>query len=421
MSFREFAATVAQEESLPKESQRWRYYLQAPLVWNDSEQSVYNQMAVRAKASEDSSVPTTGVHESTMPGVALAPLDDAVRSDLKTRVAWKWLDAARSLAGCPQFDSATLWAGHGGGCTPLHVDHVSNFFTQLAGRKRMLLFPPSQRYHLYPYPVHHPAGNDFSMVDVEDLDLERFPAVANARGYEVSLEAGDVLFLPARWWHYVRQCDPGHENLSLNFWVNKVEGSPTTTSVRLQHALERAAERPPPAAEIAMAARAAAEENTKRAALGTSQRQKRDLEDDALLQVWADESQSEALVWTHLAVMIEGSMTDHLGAAEAGAFLNDLAAGVDATDGKKWPAGSLHREAASSLRGQLISILGGAERANALLRLMTRHCRLFPGLAPTVSGPIVNSEAGEHTSREEVKRMRAIANGALAKSSSPFL
>lgn len=57
------------------------------------------------------------------------------------------------------------------------------------------------------------------MVDVEQPDLVRFPALARARGLEVTLEAGDTLWLPAYWWHHVRQLDEGLPNLSLNMWV----------------------------------------------------------------------------------------------------------------------------------------------------------------------------------------------------------
>ena len=69
---------------------------------------------------------------------------------------------------------------------------------------------------------------------------------------------------------------------------------------------------------------------------------------------------------------------------------------------------------------QVITILG-ADRSNALLRLMTRDGRLHPGLAPVVSGPVVNSEAGHHTPPDELKRMHAIAAGASIPGGSPFL
>ena len=64
------------------------------------------------------------------------------------------------------------------------------------------------------------------MVDFETPDLERFPALARARGLETTLEPGDVLWLPSFYWHYVRQLDEGSPNLSVNCWCGaKADGS----------------------------------------------------------------------------------------------------------------------------------------------------------------------------------------------------
>ena len=47
----------------------------------------------------------------------------------------------------------TLIAGN---VTPAHYDEQQNFFAQIKGHKRCILFPPNQFECLYPYPVHHP-------------------------------------------------------------------------------------------------------------------------------------------------------------------------------------------------------------------------------------------------------------------------
>ena len=49
------------------------------------------------------------------------------------RLGWGWLSSARESAGAPTFDSVSMWAGHGGGCTPLHFDSLHNFLAQAAG------------------------------------------------------------------------------------------------------------------------------------------------------------------------------------------------------------------------------------------------------------------------------------------------
>lgn len=52
--------------------------------------------------------------------------------------------------------------------TPAHYDEQQNFFAQIKGYKRCILFPPDQFECLYPYPVHHPCDRQ-SQVRVADL------------------------------------------------------------------------------------------------------------------------------------------------------------------------------------------------------------------------------------------------------------
>jgi len=60
----------------------------------------------------------------------------------------------------------------------------------------------------------HSQGN-FSAVDVEHPDLDRFPDFINATPFDVLLAPGDFVFIPAKCWHYVRSLTP---SVSLNFW-----------------------------------------------------------------------------------------------------------------------------------------------------------------------------------------------------------
>jgi hypothetical protein len=41
------------------------------------------------------------------------------------------------------------------------------------------------------------------------LDLEKFPALRLAKGYEVILDHGDTLFMPAGYWHHMEYIDSG--------------------------------------------------------------------------------------------------------------------------------------------------------------------------------------------------------------------
>ena len=174
MSFKRFAHTVAANEREP--SPQWRWYMQAPVVWAEG----------RGRGSE-----VGGQLRTPMGEFYHTPCEGAVAEDLAA-LDFEWLQHACEVAHCQGLHSCTLWAGHGGGATPMHFDALSNFFTQLRGRKQVLVFPPSQSFHVYPYPRTHPMDT-YAIADVEKPDLDRLPALARARGLEATLEPGDVL------------------------------------------------------------------------------------------------------------------------------------------------------------------------------------------------------------------------------------
>jgi hypothetical protein len=93
-----------------------------------------------------------------------------------------------------------------------HFDGSRNAITVLRGERRYILAHPNQCDRMALYPKGHPSGRH-SAVDWSDPDLEEYPAFALAKGNEVVLQAGDVLYLPTHWFHYII-------SLSLNFQCN---------------------------------------------------------------------------------------------------------------------------------------------------------------------------------------------------------
>jgi len=76
--------------------------------------------------------------------------------------------------------------------------------TQVAGRRRFVLFAPDQTPYLYPRPQHTLRGlRNFSRADFAGGALSEWPLVAKARGYEAVLEPGDSIFIPVQYWHAV--------------------------------------------------------------------------------------------------------------------------------------------------------------------------------------------------------------------------
>jgi lysine-specific demethylase 8 len=108
----------------------------------------------------------------------------------------------------------TMWLGPAQTVTPIHFDGADNLLVQIYGRKKLTLVAPAESDCLY-YPCLRLGHVHYSPVDVEEPDLERFPKYAKATPLEVTLEPGEMLFIPVRWWHHARSLEKA---ISLNFW-----------------------------------------------------------------------------------------------------------------------------------------------------------------------------------------------------------
>jgi hypothetical protein len=132
--------------------------------------------------------------------------------------------------------SVMLWLGPRGCVSPLHFDPLDNCLMQHVGRKRVLLFEATTTTSSSSSPSvvgwHH-AGLDgqqtnTSPIDPEILDRpdgaelrtlrEQYPLFfgeGRPPRLECVLEPGDLLYIPARWWHHVRSIDT---SASVNVW-----------------------------------------------------------------------------------------------------------------------------------------------------------------------------------------------------------
>lgn len=107
-----------------------------------------------------------------------------------------------------------LFTGGAGSITHMHFDidlsHILH--TQFWGKKRVLLFPHAEQHKLYRKPFEVLSLADFSnYYDAEKSKLDEavFPATQLANGYEVILDHGDTLFMPAGYWHHMEYLDSG--------------------------------------------------------------------------------------------------------------------------------------------------------------------------------------------------------------------
>ena len=113
------------------------------------------------------------------------------------------------------FESPRLWLGPKGSLTRLHYDSRDNLMYQLVGSKRFLLYPPSQIRWLYTYGY---APTWSHVHDPRQPDLDAFPLFARASPIELTLKAGEILYLPARWSHFVQNADV---SVMFNFWTER--------------------------------------------------------------------------------------------------------------------------------------------------------------------------------------------------------
>lgn len=85
---------------------------------------------------------------------------------------------------------------------------------QVVGRKYVRLVAPAHGAAMYP----HAGGSlhtNTSRVDARTPDAAAFPLYAHAPHAEAVLSAGDMLFIPRGWWHYVLALSA---SFSTSFW-----------------------------------------------------------------------------------------------------------------------------------------------------------------------------------------------------------
>ena len=106
-----------------------------------------------------------------------------------------------------------LFTGGATSITHMHFDidlsHILH--TQFVGRKRVLLFPFDEQHKLYRKPFEVLSLADFSHYHDGNgtPDYQKFPALKLAQGYDLVLEHGDTLFMPAGYWHHMEYLDSG--------------------------------------------------------------------------------------------------------------------------------------------------------------------------------------------------------------------
>merc|ERR1711920_734438 len=61
-------------------------------------------------------------------------------------------------------------------------------------------------------------GSYVGLIDVDNVDLEKFPGWGKLQWWNMTLEAGDCAFIPSAWYHYVEA--PPQRSISVHVWFH---------------------------------------------------------------------------------------------------------------------------------------------------------------------------------------------------------
>eukprot|EP00668_Euglena_longa_P031395 GGOE01040589.1.p1 GENE.GGOE01040589.1~~GGOE01040589.1.p1 ORF type:complete len:341 (-),score=73.42 GGOE01040589.1:53-991(-) len=141
-----------------------------------------------------------------------------------------------------QADAVNLWLGDDHAVSSMHKDHYENLYVVVRGEKHFTLLPPwdSHFTHTRPYPparFSEDTTGSFRVVpeegpmvpwmpvDPDCPDLQQFPKFAFAQPLHVVVKAGEVLYLPALWYHKVAQRgDSEGKTVAVNYWFDMEYG-----------------------------------------------------------------------------------------------------------------------------------------------------------------------------------------------------
>ncbi len=125
--------------------------------------------------------------------------------------------------------SHDFFFGGPGALTPLHYDLLENLFFQAYGTKRFIIVDPEFTESCYP--ENRTWIDGYSEVDISDLDYEQFPKFREVPVTEITISAGEIMYIPGGWWHAVQAPE---SNISINKWW----GPPEYVEKNRQHLLD---------------------------------------------------------------------------------------------------------------------------------------------------------------------------------------
>ncbi len=124
-----------------------------------------------------------------------------------------------------------LFVGGEGSKVVMHydMDLANNFHFNFVGEKKVILYPPDQTGFLYKVPY---SIVSMEIIDMDNPDFEKYPALAKAKGFEARLKHGDALYIPSHWWHFIK-----YETPCLSLTLRSLPKSPKQIAEVLKNLL----------------------------------------------------------------------------------------------------------------------------------------------------------------------------------------
>ncbi|KAL3619122.1 Lysine-specific demethylase jmj32 [Castilleja foliolosa] len=175
-------------------------------------------------------------------------------ADCEEHVPW-----ATEALGCSP-EAVNLWIGNDLSETSFHKDHYDNLYVVITGEKKFLLLPPTDVHRMYirDYPaaqyIYHqvlllrelicvssqdsgefqlelenPIRNvpwcsvdPYPSPNEKQSEIDKFPLYFHGpKPFEVTVKAGEMLYLPSMWFHHVRQSpDDTGLTIAINYWYD---------------------------------------------------------------------------------------------------------------------------------------------------------------------------------------------------------
>ncbi|XP_071705414.1 lysine-specific demethylase JMJ32 [Rutidosis leptorrhynchoides] len=165
----------------------------------------------------------------------------ALSGDVDLDINW----ASEAIGGGPE--AVNLWIGNEASESSFHKDHYENLYVVVCGEKHFVLLPPTDVHRMYireypaanysysqetgkfdleleipPRNVPWCSVNPYPSPENKEKEMSEFPLYYNGpKPFEVTVKAGEMLYLPSMWFHHVRQTpDSRGLTIAVNYWYD---------------------------------------------------------------------------------------------------------------------------------------------------------------------------------------------------------